>query len=150
MAVIRTSWPQLSHYWARSLNEAERPNWPSLQGRNRRCVTIDLRVEEGRKLLKRLSEHVDVLIENFRPGVMEKWGLGPKVSCCLLSQRSLTLYPLQPLRTSQGLSRNMKPPAGPEELPDIHTHLRIWADRTQGSARGVREGHAIPAACSGE
>ena len=50
-----------------------------LQGRNRRCVTIDLRTAEGRELVKRLSANVDVLIENFRPGTMEKWGLGPEV-----------------------------------------------------------------------
>ena len=51
----------------------------SLQGRNRRCVTIDMRTDEGRDLVKRLSANVDVLIENFRPGTMEKWGLGPEV-----------------------------------------------------------------------
>ena len=56
----------------------------ALQGRNRRCITLDLHKEEGRDILRRLSDRADVLIENFRPGVMEKWGLGPKVfSLCL-------------------------------------------------------------------
>ena len=50
------------------------------QGRNRRCITLDLHKEEGRDILRRLSDRVDVLVENFRPGVMEKWGLGPQVS----------------------------------------------------------------------
>lgn len=50
--------------------------WRSL-GRNKKCVTADLRSDEGRKLLGRLAGKCDVLIENFRPGVMEKWGLGP-------------------------------------------------------------------------
>jgi crotonobetainyl-CoA:carnitine CoA-transferase CaiB-like acyl-CoA transferase len=50
--------------------------WRSL-GRNKRLVTIDLRKEEGRALVKRLAKQVDVLIENFRPGAMEAWGLGP-------------------------------------------------------------------------
>lgn len=50
--------------------------WRSL-GRNKKCVTADLRSDEGRKLLGRLASKCDVLIENFRPGVMEKWGLGP-------------------------------------------------------------------------
>jgi crotonobetainyl-CoA:carnitine CoA-transferase CaiB-like acyl-CoA transferase len=50
--------------------------WRSL-GRNKKCITADLRNEEGRGLLRRLSSKCDVLIENFRPGVMEKWGLGP-------------------------------------------------------------------------
>jgi crotonobetainyl-CoA:carnitine CoA-transferase CaiB-like acyl-CoA transferase len=53
--------------------------WSIFQGRNRRCITVDLHKEEGRQLIRALSEKVDVLVENFRPGVMEKWGLGPKV-----------------------------------------------------------------------
>jgi len=50
--------------------------WRSI-GRNKKCVTADLRNEQGRDLVRRLSLKCDVLIENFRPGVMEKWGLGP-------------------------------------------------------------------------
>ena len=50
--------------------------WHSL-GRNKKSVTIDLKSEEGRKLVAQLIDTADVLIENFRPGVMEKWGLGP-------------------------------------------------------------------------
>lgn len=50
--------------------------WRSL-GRNKKCVTADLRSDEGRDLVGRLARRCDVLIENFRPGVMEKWGLGP-------------------------------------------------------------------------
>ena len=51
-----------------------------MQGRNRRCITVDMRQEEGRKLIKQLAGKVDVLVENFRPGVMERWKLGPKVA----------------------------------------------------------------------
>ena len=51
--------------------------WRSL-ARNKKSVTIDLRTPDGRKLVRRLADSVDVLIENFRPGTMEKWGLGPK------------------------------------------------------------------------
>lgn len=50
--------------------------WYSL-ARNKKCVTLDLRREEGRKLARRLAEKADVLLENFRPGIMERWGLGP-------------------------------------------------------------------------
>jgi crotonobetainyl-CoA:carnitine CoA-transferase CaiB-like acyl-CoA transferase len=50
--------------------------WRSL-GRNKKSVTLDLRESEGRKLARRLADDADVLIENFRPGTMEKWGLGP-------------------------------------------------------------------------
>jgi crotonobetainyl-CoA:carnitine CoA-transferase CaiB-like acyl-CoA transferase len=44
--------------------------------RGKRSMTLDLRREEGRELLLRLLPHFDVLVENFRPGVMEKLGLG--------------------------------------------------------------------------
>jgi crotonobetainyl-CoA:carnitine CoA-transferase CaiB-like acyl-CoA transferase len=45
-------------------------------GRNKKSVTLDLRKSRGQELLKRLVKISDVLIENFRPGTMEKWGLG--------------------------------------------------------------------------
>ncbi|HSD30007.1 MAG TPA: CaiB/BaiF CoA-transferase family protein [Vicinamibacteria bacterium] len=50
--------------------------WRSL-GRNKRCVSLDLRRDEGRLLARRLAEKCDVVLENFRPGTLEKWGLGP-------------------------------------------------------------------------
>ncbi len=50
--------------------------WRSI-GRNKKCVTADLRTDEGRELVRRLAGKCQVLVENFRPGVMEKWGLGP-------------------------------------------------------------------------
>ena len=45
-------------------------------GRNKKSVTLNLRKPKGQELLKRLVEVSDVLVENFRPGTMEKWGLG--------------------------------------------------------------------------
>jgi len=51
--------------------------WYSL-GRNKRSVTVNLKSEEGRAIVRRLAAEVDVLIENFRPGTLEKWGLGPE------------------------------------------------------------------------
>ncbi|MGI9286663.1 MAG: CaiB/BaiF CoA transferase family protein [Pseudomonadales bacterium] len=50
--------------------------WRSL-ARNKKCVGIDLKQEQGRMLVRQLLDSADVLIENFRPGVMEGWGLGP-------------------------------------------------------------------------
>ncbi|MBK6657736.1 MAG: CoA transferase [Proteobacteria bacterium] len=50
--------------------------WASL-ARNKKCVTLDLRTERGRALLADLAARADVFVENFRPGIMEKWGLGP-------------------------------------------------------------------------
>ncbi|HEY2214895.1 MAG TPA: CaiB/BaiF CoA-transferase family protein [Acidimicrobiales bacterium] len=49
----------------------------SVEGRGRRGVTCDLRHPEGKELFKRLTAKADVICENFRPGTMEKWGLGP-------------------------------------------------------------------------
>ena len=50
----------------------------AVEGRGRRGVTCDLRSPEGRDLFKRLVATADVLCENFRPGTMERWGLGPE------------------------------------------------------------------------
>ncbi|GIX47453.1 MAG: CoA transferase [Candidatus Tectimicrobiota bacterium] len=51
--------------------------WRSL-GRNKKCITLNLHTEKGRQLARQLAARVDVLIENFRPGTLEKWGLGPE------------------------------------------------------------------------
>jgi len=44
--------------------------------RNKKSVTLDMRTPEGARLLKRLVKEVDVMVENFQPGTLEKWGLG--------------------------------------------------------------------------
>ncbi len=46
------------------------------ESRNKKCVTLDLKTERGRELLKGLAAKCDVVIENFRPGTLEKFGLG--------------------------------------------------------------------------
>ncbi len=50
--------------------------WRSL-ARNKKCITIDLKTKKGQELLAELVQTADVFVENFRPGTMEKWGLGP-------------------------------------------------------------------------
>ena len=50
--------------------------WRSL-ARNKKSVTIDLKTTQGIELVRQLINKADVVIENFRPGVVEKWGLGP-------------------------------------------------------------------------
>ncbi|MBP8231491.1 MAG: CoA transferase [Rhizorhabdus sp.] len=53
-------------------------NWEVI-ARNKRSVTANLRVPEGQKLVRELIRHADVVVENFKPGTLEKWGLGPDV-----------------------------------------------------------------------
>lgn len=52
--------------------------WWKVIARNKRTITLDLSREAGADLLKRLARKSDVLIENFRPGVLERWGIGPE------------------------------------------------------------------------
>jgi len=53
--------------------------WWLMQSRNKRSVTIDLKVPEGQALARRLAERCQVLVENFKPGTLEGWGLGWEV-----------------------------------------------------------------------
>lgn len=60
--------------WGRSLPKGLSPWWPVI-GRNKKSVTVDLRKPEGQALARTLIGKADVVIENFRPGSLEKWGL---------------------------------------------------------------------------
>ena len=53
--------------------------WWQVQSRNKRSVTLDLRQPDAQEIVRKLAAQADVLIENFRPGAMEGWGLGPEV-----------------------------------------------------------------------
>jgi formyl-CoA transferase len=50
--------------------------WWQVQSRNKRSITLDLRKPEGQEIVRKLVAEADVLIENFKPGSMEGWGLG--------------------------------------------------------------------------
>ena len=50
--------------------------WWTVQSRNKKCITLDLRREDGQRLFRELAAESDVVLENFRPGTMERWGLG--------------------------------------------------------------------------
>lgn len=54
----------------------EKVNWEVI-ARNKKSVSANLRIPEGQELVRKLVVHADVLIENFKPGTLEKWGLGP-------------------------------------------------------------------------
>lgn len=50
--------------------------WWHVQTRNKRSVALDLRSEEGQDLVRKLAAEADVVVENFRPGTLDNWGLG--------------------------------------------------------------------------
>ncbi len=51
--------------------------WWQVQSRNKRSLALDLKEKEAQDIVRQLAKDADVLIENFRPGAMEGWGLGP-------------------------------------------------------------------------
>ncbi len=57
--------------------------WWQVQSRNKRSVVLDLRQAQAQEIVRKLAQEADVLIENFRPGAMEGWGLGPEVLLAL-------------------------------------------------------------------
>jgi formyl-CoA transferase len=63
--------------WGKARYEGRSLWWP-VQSRNKKCVTLDLRQEGGQRLLLELVRQSDVLVENFRPGTLEKWDIGPE------------------------------------------------------------------------
>src|SRR5262245_35762208 len=78
--VIKVEHPQLGDS-LRTLGAAKNgvPLWWKITNRNKKCVTLDLNKPEGQEILKQLVADADVLTENFRPGTLERWGLGWEV-----------------------------------------------------------------------
>ena len=52
------------------------PVWWPVIARNKKCITLDVRSAEGKTIIGELVQQADIVLENFRPGTMEKWGLG--------------------------------------------------------------------------
>jgi formyl-CoA transferase len=69
--------------WGQAEVDGHRFFW-TVHGRNKRCVTLDLRTAAGRELFLRLVDDADVVLESFRPGTLERWELG----CDVLSKRN--------------------------------------------------------------
>jgi crotonobetainyl-CoA:carnitine CoA-transferase CaiB-like acyl-CoA transferase len=61
--------------WGRHRKEGRTLWWPII-ARNKKSVTLNLREEQGQELARRLIAGADVVVENFRPGTLERWGLG--------------------------------------------------------------------------
>ncbi len=63
--------------WGR-LRHNDHSLWWSILARNKRSVALNLREPEGQRIAAELAASADIVLENFRPGTMEKWGLGPE------------------------------------------------------------------------
>ncbi|BCJ88546.1 CaiB/BaiF CoA transferase family protein [Effusibacillus dendaii] len=50
--------------------------WWYVQSRNKKSIAVDLKQPEGQEIVRRLAQEVDIIVENFRPGTLEKWGIG--------------------------------------------------------------------------
>ena len=102
------------------------PLWWKVTNRNKRGVTLDLHMAEGREALGRLIERADVLIENFRPGTLDRWGMdktwlyekNPKLTILRLTGFGQT----GPKRDEPGFARVFEAMSG-------FTHLCGEADR---------------------
>jgi formyl-CoA transferase len=64
--------------WGHARYEGRSLWWP-VQSRNKKCVTLNLREPKGQELLLELVKASDAVVENFRPGTLEKWNLGPDI-----------------------------------------------------------------------
>ena len=77
--VIKIELPEGGDPWRRYGTPTEQPNsslaWLT-EARNKRSITLNLRDPRGSELFKRMVAEADVVVENFRPGTLEKWGLG--------------------------------------------------------------------------
>ena len=70
--------PDPARGWGAAKVDGQSLFWPII-ARNKKSVTLNLRTEPGQHILKELAASADVLVENFRPGTLERWGLGPDV-----------------------------------------------------------------------
>ena len=70
--------PDPARNWGAGKVDGRSVFWPII-GRNKRSLTLNLREAEGQEILRELARDADILIENFRPGTLERWGIGPDV-----------------------------------------------------------------------
>jgi crotonobetainyl-CoA:carnitine CoA-transferase CaiB-like acyl-CoA transferase len=79
------------------------------EARNKKCVTLNLATERGRELLRQLAAKCDIIVENFRPGTIEKWGLGydelKKLNSSVILVRISAYGQDGPMRSQPGFAR---------------------------------------------
>lgn len=121
--------------WGRSLPEGE-SLWWSVVGRNKKSVTVDLRTQEGQAVAKRLIAHADIVVENFRPGTLERWGMSYDALSAdnpgLILTRVSGFGQTGPYSSRAGyMDRSVRPWADYVMSSAIHRHhRRAWAFRS--------------------
>lgn len=143
--------------------------WWYILGRNKKCVTLNLKDPRGHEIVKRLVGQVDVVLENFKPGTLEKWGLGyedlkalnPKVIMARVSGYGQTgPYAARPgyANVAEGFSGMRyvtgypdRPPARPnlsmgDTLAGLHAALGILLALYHRDAKGTGQGQMIDVA----
>jgi crotonobetainyl-CoA:carnitine CoA-transferase CaiB-like acyl-CoA transferase len=147
--------------------------WWYILGRNKKCITLNLRDPRGQQLVKQLVGKVDVVLENFKPGTLEKWGLGyeelkalnPQVIMARISGYGQTgPYAARPgyANVAEGFSGLRyvtgfpdRPPARPnlsmgDTLAGLHAALGIlmalYHRDCKGDAKGTGQGQVVDVA----
>lgn len=147
--------------------------WWYILGRNKKCITLNLRDPRGQQLVKQLVGKVDVVLENFKPGTLEKWGLGyeelkalnPRVIMARISGYGQTgPYASRPgyANVAEGFSGLRyvtgfpdRPPARPnlsmgDTLAGLHAALGIllalYHRDCRGDAKGTGQGQVVDVA----
>ncbi len=84
--------------------------WWAVEGRGKKSITLDLRTARGQELFRALARRADVVVENFQPGTLEGWGIGPEVLAGenpdLILTRASVYGQTGPYRDRPGLDRN--------------------------------------------
>jgi formyl-CoA transferase len=143
--------------------------WWYILGRNKKCVTLNLKDPRGQEIVKQLAGKVDVVLENFKPGTLEKWGLGyeelktinPKLIMARVSGYGQTgPYAARPgyANVAEGFSGMRyvtgfpdRPPARPnlslgDTLAGLHAALGILMSLYHRDARGTGQGQIVDVA----
>ena len=143
--------------------------WWYILGRNKKCVTLNLKDPRGQEIIKQLVPKVDVVLENFKPGTLEKWGLGyddlKAINSKLIMARVSGYGQTGPLSAKPGYANVAegfsgmryvtgypdRPPARPnlsmgDTLAGMHAALGILMALYHRDAKGTGQGQMIDVA----
>jgi len=99
------------------------------EARNKKCITLDLATDRGRELLRQLAAKCDIIVENFRPGTLEKWGLGydelKKLNRGAILVRISAYGQDGPMRSQPGFARIAHAFSGLSYLAGLHGGMPV-------------------------